>query len=510
MYKLHLILKYLRKRRIAWVSLVAVMLCTTMVLVVISVMGGWLRMFREQFHSLSGDVIIRGRSQLVGFPHYERMIQRILREVPEAVAAAPVITTFGLVSINGTDPRGVQVVGYPPNIGQVNGFVRSLHLRSDRQELSFALWPDRQYPTSLPGSLEEIDPSQWPGMIVGSGVIGLRKDRNGAIHRPDWLYSSYIDLTVLPIPEGGAALANPLTGSERAVFWLVDDSRTKVYIVDSSNVYVSFDVLQDLLRMRGGSGRPARTSEVQVALRPGADVNAARDRIERVAHAVMLESADGEDRAFYEAQRRELDEARRRLQELRRRGAGGIELEEARRREAIAADNLERFFRFQVLTWEQVHASFIGAVEKEKGLVTILFGMISIVAVGLIFCIFYMIVVEKTRDIGIIKSVGATSSGVAAIFLGYGASIGLAGAAAGFVTAWLIVRYINELHDMLGKAGIVVWNPEIYLFDTIPNTMNPPEVAAILVVAVVASVLGALLPALRAARLHPVEALRWE
>ena len=46
MYKLHLILKYLRKRRIAWVSLMAVCLCTTMVLVVFSVMGGWLRMFR--------------------------------------------------------------------------------------------------------------------------------------------------------------------------------------------------------------------------------------------------------------------------------------------------------------------------------------------------------------------------------------------------------------------------------------------------------------------------------
>jgi ABC-type lipoprotein release transport system permease subunit len=55
MYKLHLILKYLRKRRIAWVSLIAVMLCTTMVLVVISVMGGWLRMFRESFTAFSGD-----------------------------------------------------------------------------------------------------------------------------------------------------------------------------------------------------------------------------------------------------------------------------------------------------------------------------------------------------------------------------------------------------------------------------------------------------------------------
>ena len=64
-------------------------------------------------------------------------------------------------------------------------------------------------------------------------------------------------------------------------------------------------------------------------------------------------------------------------------------------------------------------------------LVTFLFGIISIVAVFLIFCIFYMIVVEKTKDIGIIKSVGATAGGVAGIFLGYGLAIGLVGGGAG-------------------------------------------------------------------------------
>src|SRR5665213_3870338 len=58
MYKLHLILKYLLKRRIAWVSLLAVALCTTMVLVVISVMGGWLNMFKSSFRGLSGDLVV--------------------------------------------------------------------------------------------------------------------------------------------------------------------------------------------------------------------------------------------------------------------------------------------------------------------------------------------------------------------------------------------------------------------------------------------------------------------
>jgi lipoprotein-releasing system permease protein len=58
--------------------------------------------------------------------------------------------------------------------------------------------------------------------------------------------------------------------------------------------------------------------------------------------------------------------------------------------------------------------------------------------------------------------------------------------------------------------GIVIWDPQVYQFDKIPNTMNPKEVTVILSIAVISAVLGALVPAYRAARLHPVEALRWE
>src|SRR5688572_19352432 len=126
MYKLHLILKYLRKRRIAWVSLIAVMLCTTMVLVVISVMGGWLRMFRESFHGLSGDVIVSRRS-LSGFSSYEEMIKRI-EALPEVRAAVPTIRTYGLINVANQIRDGVQVLGYPiDRIGEVNKFPQSLY-----------------------------------------------------------------------------------------------------------------------------------------------------------------------------------------------------------------------------------------------------------------------------------------------------------------------------------------------------------------------------------------------
>src|SRR5262245_56116802 len=126
MYKLHLILKYLRKRRIAWVSLIAVMLCTTMVLVVISVMGGWLRMFRESFHAVSGDVIITSHS-LSGFAHYQEMIDQI-EKLPDVEAAVPIIKTFALIRIGTHSPEAVQVMGYQiDKIGKVNNFAQSLY-----------------------------------------------------------------------------------------------------------------------------------------------------------------------------------------------------------------------------------------------------------------------------------------------------------------------------------------------------------------------------------------------
>jgi lipoprotein-releasing system permease protein len=164
-----------------------------------------------------------------------------------------------------------------------------------------------------------------------------------------------------------------------------------------------------------------------------------------------------------------------------------------------------------VQTWEKRQADILSAVEHEKVLLVILFAIISIVAVFLIFCIFFMIVVEKTRDIGIIKSLGATGTGVALIFLGYGLTIGIVGAGLGLLFGYLIIHNINELHAwMAANMHIKIWDAKTYIFDTIPNTMETRDVVVIVTVAVLSSVLGALVPALRAARMNPVEALRWE
>jgi lipoprotein-releasing system permease protein len=128
-----------------------------------------------------------------------------------------------------------------------------------------------------------------------------------------------------------------------------------------------------------------------------------------------------------------------------------------------------------------------------------------------ILAIFFMIVVEKTRDIGILKSLGATGRGIMAIFLAYGLSLGVVGAGVGLALGLLFVKYINEIADLLGRVtGRPVFDPSIYYFQRIPTIVDVPTVAWIVAGAMAIAVLASILPARRAARLHPVEALRYE
>jgi lipoprotein-releasing system permease protein len=166
---------------------------------------------------------------------------------------------------------------------------------------------------------------------------------------------------------------------------------------------------------------------------------------------------------------------------------------------------------YLVETWRDEQLPLLAAVSMETAILNVLLFLIIAVAGFGILAIFYMIVVEKTRDIGILKSLGASSRGVMGIFLSYGLLLGIIGSGMGLLIGLLTIRYINEIADLLGRiTGRPVFDPTIYYFYKIPTIIVPRTVAFVVIGAVGIAVAASILPALRAARLHPVEALRHE
>lgn len=523
--------RLLQRKRIAFFSVGAVTLCVAMMIIVISVMGGFVDSIRNRAHSLLGDLVMDGPMQ--GWPYYQEFIDRISKLKDEqgralVVQATPLIRTYGVLQFPNTKKTSaVSIVGIRlDEYVRVNKFGEDLFYNNRYggttlgpqgqpvyafDERNIAVLPEecerkyRAYLDSLPpeerakeeekyrrephdfypgpgvfkGPEEKpgVIGKEYPGVIIGRNILFRRLPSGDFRRGENYPRGEACYLTVLPMTRGGDVSPEP---PPKPTFRYVDDSRTGIYEIDSLNVYVDFDVLQTLLSMEaaeradGGGMAGARCTQIQIKAPPEI----------------------GDDRA--------------KLAALKAR----IEQEWQRHIDEAPADAFEfdMLHNVSTHTWEEMQASFISAIEKEKFLVLIMFGVISIVAIFLILCIFYMIVQEKTRDIGIIKSVGGSAAGVTAVFLAYGGAIGLVGCILGSLLGTAFVEHINEIQDWLARINPAwrVWSPETYSFDKIPDVWKWSEVMWISVLAVAASIIGATFPALRAGRTWPVESLRYE
>ena len=165
----------------------------------------------------------------------------------------------------------------------------------------------------------------------------------------------------------------------------------------------------------------------------------------------------------------------------------------------------------QVNSWRDTQGPLLAAVQMETTILNVLLFMIIAVAGFGILATFFMIVVEKTRDIGVLKSLGAPGSGIASIFLGYGVLLGSVGSGAGVICGLLFVWKINEIARILEWfTGREVFDPTVYYFDSIPTIIHPFTIVWVSIGAVLIAIMASVLPSIRAARMHPVEALRYE
>jgi lipoprotein-releasing system permease protein len=540
--------RYLTSRVIPLIAVAAVALCVALVVIVVSVMSGFLDMLKSSGRTLMGDVVIN--YPVRGLPWYQDLIREI-ESLPEAEAATPLIDTYGLVRMPypaGADKEVVtaNVWGVDPeSFERVTDFSRTLHWKppatpADAETMApddprLALSPQIE----ADGRALRQSGTGEPGLVMGIHVsIVNDRQRDGSYRsRYGWFMPDHaVTLTLVPI-SGKGTVAEP----RERVFQVVNEFKSGVYQIDKNRVLVPLEEAQRMLRLDRGTlfdmdappnadgtqpvlgESPARVHRVLVRARPGVDpprlqaaVAAAYDRF---------------------AQRGATDTSR---------------VVRPPAREMVS-----------ILTWEQHLRDLIGPVEKEREMMRILFSIVYLVCAGLVLSIFWAIVQEKSRDIGILRSIGASRPGVLWIFLQYGLVIGAVGGVVGVGLGWLVIRNINAIHEAIGQdaprwtwvvafglsaaalvmsgrgarrgrllpvllwlvamvalglagaglmlhRGTLIWDPAVYYFSRVPDQVDWFTAALTWVGAVVFSVLGASVPAAKAADIDPVRALRYE
>lgn len=523
MYKLLLSWRYLRTRYIALASIISVTLGVATLIVVNSVMEGFSQEMYKRLHGVLSDLVFESHG-LGGLPDpvwHEAEIRKELSDQVVGMTATvqvPAMLSFHVrgqwitrqVNLIGIDERTYAQVGdfsqyllHPENRAKLNFLLREDGY--DRR-LSEAGWSYRRtrvaYERAVQEQMREIEatrrraeaqagkpaeagppappsdpyggaPSdpyaatggtdhsaqvfdegkeQHTGVILGLMVASVRHRDADDVVRDYFLLrpGDDVNLTFPTAPPSGEA---PTARS--AKFTVVDLYESKMSEYDSSMAFVPLTELQNLRGMIDPQTRVTSVTSLQIRLRPGSDLNAARDKL------------------------------------LRR----------------FPTDQ----YAYRIQTWKDLQGPLLAAVQMETTILNLLLFLIIAVAGFGILATFFMIVVEKTRDVGILKALGAPSGGVMSIFLSYGFSLGSVGSGVGMVLGLLFVIYINEIAAGLERlTGREVFDPTIYYFQEIPTLIDPLTVGLVVAGSIAIAVLASVLPALRAARLHPVEALRYE
>jgi lipoprotein-releasing system permease protein len=164
-----------------------------------------------------------------------------------------------------------------------------------------------------------------------------------------------------------------------------------------------------------------------------------------------------------------------------------------------------------IVDWRQRNATFFNALQVERNVMFLILTLIVVIAAFNIIAGMVMLVKDKSHDIAILRTMGATQGAILRIFLITGAAIGVVGTIVGFIVGFVVCQNIEAIRQFLSwLTATELFSPELYFLSRLPAHMDPAETTAVIVMALTLSLLAPLYPAWRAARLDPVEALRYE
>jgi len=444
MYKVTLAIRYLLRRRITYLAVLAVALCVFIVLVVMTVMAGLVNDFKHKNHLFAGDCVLSTES-LVGFAHYEEFVRK-LEETDCVEAVSPVVKSYALISRTGSQSKaGVEIMGLDPGLhGRATGFGETL----DRYEEDFCRAFEPEHDPNLAGIVFGID------LLYRRDVYGNYTSEAGQSRM------SY-SVSCFPLTPRGATGTKAMDMVETKTFYYSDKSHSGLARVDGAMAYLPLEWAQTLCGMTD----PNRVNAIHIKFRPGVKLS---DGCERVASLWegFKQGKAGEDYAYL------LD--------------------------AVT-----------VRHWKDYRRSSIAPMEKEQTLMTVMFGFVGITTVFIVFVVSYMIISHKTKDIGILKSIGASNSDIIQLFSGFAFLVGLSGSGIGLFGGWLFLLKINQIEDWLFKHFTwQLWDRTIYAIGDIPNQIELKVVVTIFLSAIVACLVGVLVPSWQAARQKPAETLQ--
>jgi len=165
----------------------------------------------------------------------------------------------------------------------------------------------------------------------------------------------------------------------------------------------------------------------------------------------------------------------------------------------------------RLIDWREVNKTFFDALQIERTVMFLILSLIIIVAGFNIISGMIMLVKDKTRDIAILRTMGATQGTILRVFLMSGSAIGIVGTLAGFALGVVFCLNIESIRQFLmWVTDTQIFDPTLYFLSKMPAKMEVDEVVSVLITALTLSILATVYPAWRAARLDPVEALRYE
>ena len=171
----------------------------------------------------------------------------------------------------------------------------------------------------------------------------------------------------------------------------------------------------------------------------------------------------------------------------------------------------ERLPDYWVRDWSYYHANWFKAVKMEKTMISLLLFLVILVAAINIISTLVMVVTEKRSDIAILRTFGASTNTIMRVFIVQGSIIGIAGTLLGGTLGVIVAMNVESVYQWVSTNwGFNPIDPSVYLIPDLPSDLNWDQVAYICLASLVTSILATILPALRASRTQPADALRYE